>query len=309
MFQTKYDLVVISGPTAAGKTAVAANLAYKINGEIISADSRQVYKKMDIGTGKDYNDYEVNEIKIPYHLINIHEPGYKYNVFEYQKDFINTFNKIREKESFPILCGGTGLYIESIVKGYRMLEVPPNEKLRKELEKYSLDELTEILLKYKKLHNDTDIDTRKRAIRAIEIEKFQTDHKKDITAFPKINYLLIGIKYDRQSQRRRITERLNYRLENGMLEEVKNLLKSGLNPTELIYYGLEYKYITMFVINEISYDEMFSKLNTAIHQFAKRQMTWFRRMERQGFKFFWLDGYIPMEEKIKIIQEKMIMVS
>jgi len=305
MLQTNYNLIVILGPTAVGKTAIAANLAYKINGEIISADSRQVYKNMDIGTGKDYNDYIIKKKKIPCYLIDIHNPGYKYNVYEYQKDFINAYNKITRNNKIPILCGGTGLYIESVVKGYRMMQVPPDNKLREELEKYSLNELANILSKFKKLHNKTDIDTKKRVIRAIEIEKYHFEHKEEFLDFPKINYLLIGIKFDRQSQRSRITKRLKQRLNNGMIDEVKNLIKSGINPTDLIYYGLEYKYITMYILNKISYNEMFSKLNTAIHQFAKRQMTWFRKMEKQGLKIHWIDGYTPIEEKIKIIQEKL----
>ncbi|MFC2137986.1 tRNA (adenosine(37)-N6)-dimethylallyltransferase MiaA [Bacteroidota bacterium] len=305
MSLNKYNLIVIIGPTASGKTSVAANLAYKIDGEIISADSRQVYKKMDLGTGKDYNDYIIKGRKIPYHLIDIHNPGYKYNVFEYQKDFIDVFKKIQKNSKMPILCGGTGLYIESIIKGYKMMPVPPDNKLRAELEQHSLDELTLILSKYKKLHNKTDIDTKKRAVRAIEIEKFHFDHKKELLNFPEIKHLIIGVKYDRQSQRKRITERLKYRIENGMIEEVKGLIESGIDPTDLLYYGLEYKYIIMYILNELSYDEMFTKLNTAIHQFAKRQMTWFRRMERKDLQIQWLDGYMPMDEKIKTIQENL----
>lgn len=305
MFQSKYNLIAIIGPTAGGKTSVAAHLANKIDGEIISADSRQVYKKMNIGTGKDYNDYIINGYKIPYHLIDIKEPGYKYNVFEYQNDFIQIYYDIINRSKFPILCGGTGLYIEAVTKGYRMLEVPPDYRLRDELEKLSLQELTDILLKYKKLHNKTDIDTKKRAIRAIEIEKYHFENNKKASSFPNINYLLTGIKFEREYQRKQITLRLEKRLKNGMIEEVENLLnKDGISPEELIYYGLEYKYLTLYVIGKISYDEMFIKLNTSIHQFAKRQMTWFRHMEKQGQTIYWLDGNMPIDEKVKLIINK-----
>ena len=296
-------LIAIIGPTAGGKTSVAANLANKINGEIISADSRQVYRKMSIGTGKDLEDYIINGRQIPFHLIDIKDPGYKYNVFEYQKDFYSAFSDIISRNKVPVLCGGTGLYIEAATLNYRMQEVPPDEKLRSELEKKSLEELADILKKYRSLHNTTDTDTKKRAIRAIEIEKYRINYKPEIE-IPKINPVFLGIKFDRQSQRKRITERLKFRLDNGMIEEVKNLLDEGMTPEDLIYYGLEYKYITNYILGKIKYEEMFSGLNTAIHQFAKRQMTWFRRMERKGIPIHWIDEYDDMENKL----EKMISI-
>ncbi len=303
MNHKRYNLIIILGHTAGAKTSVAAHLAFRINGEIISADSRQVYRNMDLGTGKDYDDYIINGQKINYHLIDIHEPSYKYNVFEFQKDFLNAYNNIIKKQKNPILCGGSGLYIESVIKGYKMLEVPADYELRKKLEKKTIDELIKILSSYKILHNTTDIDTKKRAVRAIEIEKFHFENKEIQRDFPDINSLVIGIKFDRDSRRRRITERLNKRLENGMIEEVENLLKNALKPNDLIYYGLEYKYITLYLTGKLTYDEMLVKLNAAIHQFAKRQMTWFRRMERSGIKIHWLDGYMPMDEKIEKIEE------
>ncbi|MBN2602490.1 MAG: tRNA (adenosine(37)-N6)-dimethylallyltransferase MiaA [Candidatus Marinimicrobia bacterium] len=299
----KYNMVTILGATASGKTAVASHLAKSLGGEIISADSRQVYRGMDIGTGKDLSDYIIEGTLVPYHLIDIADAGYQYNVFEFQRDFLKVYNSMQNRKKFPVLCGGTGLYIEAVLKGYKLIQVPVNETRRKELQKMSLEELTSILSRYKELHNTSDIENKKRAVRAIEIEEYYQLHPEIDLSFPEINSLIIGIKFDRDSRRRRITQRLKDRLENGMIEEVEKLLSTGLTPESLTYYGLEYKYLTMYVTGEISYDEMFQSLNTAIHQFSKRQMTWFRKMEREGFKIHWLDGYIPLPEKIERIKQ------
>ncbi len=297
--ETDYDMLVITGPTASGKTSLAVAVADAAGGEIISADSRQVYRGMDIGTGKDYEDYIIKGRRIPCHLIDIADPGYKYNVFEYQGDFIRIYNDLKTRNVFPVVCGGSGMYIDSIVKGYRMFEVPPDEALRARLQNKSMEELTEILRTYRKLHNVTDIDTRKRAIRAIEIEQFHRSAENKKSGFPEMRSLIIGVMLQRETRRRRISERLNERLENGMVEEVKKLLDSGLTGESLIYYGLEYKFITLYLTGKISYDEMTGSLEVAIHQFAKRQMTWFRGMERRGTKINWIDGELPMEEKVK----------
>jgi tRNA dimethylallyltransferase len=300
-----YNMVTVLGATASGKTAVAAHLAKSIGGEIISADSRQVYKGMDIGTGKDLSDYFIDGTLVPYHLIDIAEAGYQYNVFEYQRDFLTVFDKLQKWGKFPVLCGGTGLYIEAILKGYKLIQVPVNEIRRNELQGMSLEELTLILSGYKELHNTSDIENKKRAVRAIEIEEYYQKHPEIDLSFPEINSLIVGVKFDRDSRRRRITQRLKERLQNGMIEEVEKLLTSGLSPKSLTYYGLEYKYLTMYVTGDISYDEMFQSLNTAIHQFSKRQMTWFRKMEREGFHIHWLDGYMPLPEKIGQIKRWM----
>ena len=298
---SKYNLITILGPTASGKTQVASNLAFNLSAEVISADSRQVYKNMNLGTGKDYDDYIVNGKQIPYHLIDIHEAGYKYNVFEYQKDFIEIFNDLESKKIFPILCGGTGMYLEAVLKGYKLLEVPPDNKLREELEAKPMEELIDILKSLKQTHNVNDFDTKKRIIRAIEIEKFTLKNDNDKVPFPKINPLIIGVKYNREVERNRITQRLKQRLDDGMIEEVKTLLNNGIDKDTLIYYGLEYKFITQHLIGKLTYNEMFTQLNTAIHQFAKRQMTWFRRMEKNGFPIHWIDGEIALEKKIETI--------
>jgi tRNA dimethylallyltransferase len=297
----KYDLITILGPTASGKTTLAAHLAKCIKSEIISADSRQVYRSMDIGTGKDLSDYCVDGVTIPYHLIDIVDPGYKYNLFEYQRDFLQVYNHIRQKGITPILCGGTGLYIESVLKGYKLVPVPENPLLRSDLEQYSLDELTEKLKQYKQLHNTTDVDTKKRAIRAIEIEEYYLKHKADIPEFPSINSLIIGVDIERDLRRDKISKRLRSRLDEGMVDEVKSILNSGVSPEDLIYYGLEYKYLTNYVIGNISYDEMVAELEIAIHQFAKRQMTWFRGMERRGFSIEWVDATLSIDAKIEKI--------
>ncbi len=299
MGKIKYDLITILGPTACGKTRFASHLASRISGEIISADSRQVYRKMNLGTGKDYEDYIVNGKEIPYHLVDILEPGYRFNVFEFQKHFLKVYNEIRARNNIPVLCGGSGMYIDAVTKSYKLMPVPEDIKLRKELESKSLEELAEILASYRKLHNITDTDTKKRAIRAIEIERYNADHPESKNEYPSINNIFLGIKYDRTTAKKRITARLHERLERGMVEEVRFLLKEGLRPADLMYYGLEYKYLTQYIEGDLNYDTMVEKLNIAIQQFAKRQMTWFRKMEREGAKIHWFDGHLPLEEKIQ----------
>lgn len=296
-----YDLVTILGPTASGKTPLAAALAYRLNAEIISGDSRQVYRRMDLGTGKDLADYVVDGKRIPYHLIDIVEPGYKYNVFEFQRDFLQAYDEIRQRGVLPILCGGTGMYIESVLKGYKLLPVPENPELRASLANKSLDELTTILAGYKKLHNSTDVDTVKRAIRAIEIEEYYRQQPVSAREFPAINSLVIGVDIDRDLRRAKITRRLKQRLDEGMVDEVRALLDAGIPAEDLIYYGLEYKYLTLYAVGQLTYDEMFHQLEIAIHQFAKRQMTWFRGMERRGFNIHWIDASLPMEQKVEEI--------
>lgn len=300
-----YDLIAILGPTASGKTPLAASLAADLNTEIISADSRQIYRGMDLGTGKDIVDYTVNGKQIPYHLIDIADPGYKYNVFEYQRDFLNAYEAIKHKGNLPILCGGTGMYLESVLKGYKLLPVPENEELRTHLADKSLEELTEVLKTYKTLHNSTDVDTAKRAIRAIEIEEYYAHTPVEERAFPQINSLIIGVDIDRELRREKITRRLHQRLNEGMVEEVRSLIKQGVQPDDLIYYGLEYKYLTLYIIGKLTYDEMCHELEIAIHQFAKRQMTWFRGMERRGFTIHWMNARLPMEEKIAFVKTKL----
>lgn len=299
----KYDLITILGPTASGKTALAVALACELDAEIISADSRQVYCGMDIGTGKDLKDYNFQGKSIPYHLIDIAPPGYKYNVFEYQKDFLVAYGKIRQKGKLPVLCGGTGMYIESILKGYKLIPVPVNPVLRQQLACCSLHELTELLKRYKKLHNSTDVDTVKRAIRAIEIEEYYRIYGESHREFPAISSLIVGVNINRELRRERITARLRQRLNEGMIDEIKGLLERGLTPEDLIYYGLEYKFITLYLQGQLSYEEMFRGLETAIHQFAKRQMTWFRGMERRGFTIHWLEAALSTKEKIQNIKE------
>jgi tRNA dimethylallyltransferase len=298
------QMITILGPTASGKTPVAARLAAEIGGEIISADSRQVYRRMDIGTGKDLEDYG----EVPYHLIDICEPGTKYNLFEYQQDFYDAYLDIQGRGAVPILCGGTGLYIEAVLKGYKLSPVPQNQELRDSLEGKSLEELTEMLAKLKaqngsNMHNKTDVDSCQRAIRAIEIETYNIAHPTPLRELPPVDSLIIGIDIDRELRREKITRRLKARLDNGMVEEVKALLDEGIPAEDLIYYGLEYKFLTEFLIGHLSYDEMFRQLEIAIHQFAKRQMTWFRGMERRGFKINWINASLPMEEKIERIKE------
>lgn len=288
-------MITILGPTASGKTAIATHLAERIGGEIISADSRQVYRRMDIGTGKDLSDYVNPETgrHIPYHLIDIAEPGTRYNLFRYQEDFMKAYNDIQQRGATPILCGGTGLYIESVLKGYNLSPVPQNPELRERLKGKSLEELTAMLTELKKMtgsvmHNKTDVDSCQRAIRAIEIEQYNMEHPTPLREAPAIDSLIIGVDVDREVRRERITRRLHARLEEGMVDEIRGLLSEGIKPEDLIYYGLEYKFITKYVIGELTYDEMVRGLEIAIHQFAKRQMTWFRGMERRGFKINWI---------------------
>jgi tRNA dimethylallyltransferase len=292
------NLITILGPTATGKTSLAANLASLIGGEIISADSRQVYRGMDIGTGKDYKDYIVEGNVVPYHLVDIVEPGYEYNVYEFQRDFIEAYRKISENEKIAILCGGTGLYIESVLKGFNFNYVPENEALRKELELLSDTDLIKMLATYRKLHNTTDVTDRNRLVRAIEISKYKLQNPEPKKKYPKIRSINFGIDFPRETTRKLITERLESRLESGMIDEVKQLIENGLKPEQLTFYGLEYRFITLYVTDEISYDEMFSKLNIAIHQFAKRQMTWFRKMEKNGIFIHWINGELSLSEKV-----------
>ena len=316
-------MITILGPTASGKTPLAAALAASLppaaplgqggscGGEIISADSRQVYRRMDIGTGKDLADYEVRSQKsgvkrIPYHLIDIREPGTKYNLFEYQQDFYDAYQAIRSRGAVPILCGGTGLYIEAVLKGYKLSPVPQNQVLRDALADKSLASLTQMLKDLKartgsNMHNTTDVDSCQRAIRAIEIETYNIDHPTPRRELPPVDSLIIGVNIDRELRREKITRRLKARLDEGMIDEVKALLDEGIPAEDLIYYGLEYKFVTEYLTGQLTYDEMFSRLEIAIHQFAKRQMTWFRGMERRGFKIHWIDATLPMEEKVKQI--------
>ena len=297
-------LLTILGPTASGKTDLAAHVAREIGGEIISADSRQVYRGMDIGTGKDLDDYVVDGKQIPYHLIDIREAGTKYNLFQYQEDFLKAYHDIQSRGAQPILCGGTGLYIESVLKGYHLSPVPQNPELRKALERKSLDELTHMLRQLKakngsNMHNTTDVDSCQRAIRAIEIETYNLDHPTDNRDFPAIDSVIVGVGIDRVARREKITSRLRKRLDNGMVEEIRGILDKGVKADDLIYYGLEYKYVTEYVIGKLTYEEMFRQLEIAIHQFAKRQMTWFRGMERRGATIHWIDAALSMEEKVK----------
>ena len=315
-------MITILGPTASGKTPLAAALAQQINGEIISADSRQVYRRMDIGTGKDLADYTVHgsgsmvqclsltinqePLTIPYHLIDICEPGTKYNLFQYQQDFFDAYQDIIGRGKTPILCGGTGLYIEAVLKGYQLSPVPQNPELRARLEGKTLDELTEMLVELKAkngsvMHNKTDVDSCQRAIRAIEIEEYNLHTPTPKRELPPIDSLIVGVNIDREARREKITRRLKARLEEGMIEEVRGLLAEGIPAEDLIYYGLEYKFVTEYLVGKMTYDEMFQRLEIAIHQFAKRQMTWFRGMERRGFTIHWIDALQPMEEKVRQI--------
>ncbi len=260
---------------------------------------------MDLGTGKDLADYTINDREIPYHLIDIVEPGYKYNVFEYQRDFLKAYETIKQKGCLPVLCGGTGMYLESVLKGYRLMPVPENPELRTRLADKSLETLTGILQQYKTLHNSTDVDTVKRAIRAIEIEEYYAKHPIAEREFPQLNSLIIGVDIDRDLRREKISRRLRQRLDEGMVDEVKQLLAQGIKAEDLIYYGLEYKFLTLYAIGKLTYEEMFAQLETAIHQFAKRQMTWFRGMERRGFTIHWVDATLPTEEKIAFVKQKL----
>lgn len=303
-------MITILGPTASGKTSVAAALALRTGGEIISADSRQVYRRMDIGTGKDLADYTIGDVHIPYHLIDIAEPGTKYNLFQYQQDFHTAYNDIRSRGKLPILCGGTGLYIEAVLGGYSLSPVPQNQKLRESLEGKSLDQLTQMLVQLKQkngsnMHNRTDVDTAQRAIRAIEIETYNLEHPTPERQMPPVDSLVIGINIDRELRREKITRRLKARLDEGMCDEIRSLIDGGVNPDDLIYYGLEYKFVTEYVVGKTSYEEMFRQLEIAIHQFAKRQMTWFRGMERRGYTIHWIDAAQSMDEKVEAIMSLM----
>ncbi|MBS2100239.1 tRNA (adenosine(37)-N6)-dimethylallyltransferase MiaA [Carboxylicivirga linearis] len=301
--QLPYNLLVILGPTASGKTTFATHLAKKLDGEIISADSRQVYKGMDLGTGKDLEDYTIDGQLIPYHLIDIVDAGYKYNVFEYQTDFFKAFEKVQQNGHFPIMCGGTGMYIESVLKKYKLINVPNNPALREQLEGKTIEDLSKILESFKSLHNQTDTETVARAIRAIEIETYYQDHPEIELDLPDVNPLIIGVNIDRNARRKKITDRLQKRFDEGMLDEVRALLDKGVTPDDLIYYGLEYKYLTQHIIGELTYKEMFDKLNVSIHQFAKRQMTWYRGMERKGTKIHWVDAFEPIEQRMEKVEK------
>ena len=293
-----YNLVTILGPTACGKTTLAVALADRLKTAVISADSRQVYRSMDLGTGKDLNEYTIDGHEVPYHLIDIVDAGYKYNVFEYQRDFLKVYESLRAEDQLPVLCGGTGMYLESVLRGYRLVEVPENKDLRVALAGKSLEELTDILRGYKQLHNTTDVDTCKRAIRAIEIEEYYRANDVNVREFPEIKSLTIGLDVSRELRRERISRRLRERLEQGMVDEVRGILAEGVSPEDLIYYGLEYKYLTMYVIGQLTYEEMVAQLEIAIHQFAKRQMTYFRGMERRGVPIHWIDSGLSTDEKV-----------
>jgi len=293
------NLIAVIGPTASGKTSLAAHLASRMNGEVISADSRQVYRKMDLGTGKDYDDYTVDGVRVQFHLLDIAEPGYKYSVFEFQRDFFKAFAAIRNRGKMPVLCGGSGMYIDAVVKDYKLIDVPYNEQLRKDLQHKDTDELKRILSSLKELHNTSDTDSPERTVRAIEIETYRKLHPEITAGLPPVNPVFIGILYQRNKERERITERLHSRMKNGMVEEVQSLLSAGIPVETLVYYGLEYKFISRYLAGELSCDRMFSLLNTAICQFAKRQRTWFRKMEKEGTVIHWLEGEMPFGEKIE----------
>ena len=300
MEQKPYDLITVLGPTASGKTRFAVQLADRLGAEIISGDSRQVYRRMDIGTGKDLDDYRIGDRSVPYHLIDIVEPGTKYNVFEYQRDFLEAYNDIHRRGRKAVLCGGTGLYIESVLRAYRLSPVPQNPELRERLADKSLEELTALLATYKSLHNTTDVDTAQRAIRAIEIEEYYRQTPLDRRPFPKIESLTLGVDVSREVRRERISQRLRKRLDEGMCGEVERLLAEGIKPEDLIYYGLEYKYVTLYVTGQITFDEMAQQLEIAIHQFAKRQMTWFRGMERRGTPILWIRLGEDFDETLRL---------
>lgn len=298
----KYDMLAIIGPTACGKTSLAVDAAIAFSGEIISADSRQVYRGMDIGTGKDLCEYDRDGVCIPVHLVDIVDAGEKYNLFEFQRDFLAAYDDIKSRGAFPVMCGGSGMYVESVLRGYRLIPVPENRDLRARLEEKTIDELTTILAGYKNLHNNTDTDTKKRAIRAIEIEEYYATCPVEERVFPSIRTLVVGVDVDREVRRERITKRLLQRLDEGLVEEVQGLIANGVTPEQLVYYGLEYKFVTMYVTGEISYDEMVHNLEIAIHQFAKRQMTWFRGMEKRGTHIHWVDASLSRMEQINTIR-------
>ena len=303
-----YDLITLLGPTASGKTALAVRLAQHLNAEILSADSRQVYRGMDIGTGKDLTDYKINGNTVPYHLIDIVNAGTRYDVYQYQRDFLRAYQDIKVRGKNALLCGGSGMYIEAVTKGYALPNVPPDEALRASLDNKSMEELTAYLQSLKKTHNKTDMDTRKRVIRAIEIELFFQKHPRETFEYPVIKNSYIGLNLPREMRRERITARLHQRLKEGMVEEAEQLLQQGVSIDDMLFYGLEYKYLALFLTGSLSYDEMVRQLNTAIHQFAKRQMTWFRGMERRGNTIHWIDATLSITEQVaqavEIISEK-----
>ena len=301
--KAKYDMLAVVGPTACGKTSLAIELALAFDGEVISADSRQVYRGMDIGTGKDLAEYERAGVKVPVHLVDIVDAGEKYNLFEYQRDFLAAYNDVKSRGRMPVLCGGSGMYVESVLREYKLLPVPENPALRAELECKTIEELTAILSSYKKLHNNTDVDTVKRAVRAIEIEEYYASTPVEERSFPHIGTLVVGVDVEREVRRERISRRLRDRLVEGLVPEVEKLLASGISAEQLIYYGLEYKYVTLYVTGAMAYEEMVSGLEIAIHQFAKRQMTWFRGMERRGVKINWIDAAMPAQQQIDMIKE------
>lgn len=300
---SRYDMLAVVGPTACGKTSLAVELALALHGEVLSADSRQVYRGMDIGTGKDLNEYMRDGVAVPVHMVDIVDAGEKYNLFEFQRDFLHAYEKIRSKGSLPIMCGGSGMYVESVLRGYRLIPVPENTALRNELANKTLDELTAILSTYKKLHNNTDTDTVKRAIRAIEIEEYYKKIPVGEREFPIIRTLTVGLDVSREVRRERISRRLHARMEQGLVEEVERLLASGLTAEQLIYYGLEYKFVTLYIKGELTRKQMIDELEIAIHQFAKRQMTWFRGMERRGIDVKWVDTTLPMSSQVEIIKQ------
>ena len=301
--KSKYDILAVVGPTACGKTSLAVDLALSIGGaEIISVDSRQVYRGMDIGTGKDIAEYTRNGVTVPSHLIDIADAGEKYNLFEFQRDFLVAYEDVKRRGAFPIMCGGSGLYVESVLKGYRLLPVPENPALRARLETKTLEELTAMLATYKQLHNNTDTDSKKRAIRAIEIEEYYLSRPVEERSFPQLNALVVGVSVERDVRRERISCRLRERLEQGMVDEVRALLNSGLAPEQLIYYGLEYKYLTLYITGAMGYDDMVKGLETAIHQFAKRQMTWFRGMEKRGVDIRWVDSSLERGQVVEQVK-------
>lgn len=296
-----YELVTILGPTACGKTHLAVALAARLKSEVISGDSRQVYRRMDIGTGKDLSEYTYEGRNVPYHLIDIVEPGSKYTLFHFQEDFLKAFRSIRKCQRIPVFCGGSGLYLESVLKAFSLSPVPINEPLRASLSNKSLEELTSILASFRPLHNNTDTDTCTRAIRAIEIETYNKEHPQELRSFPSIPSLVIGLDVDREIRRQRIANRLEQRLKEGLVEEIRSLLESGVSADNLIYYGLEYRFVTLYVIGQMGYDEMVERLRIAICQFAKRQMTWFRGMEKRGIHIHWIDNTMDTDSKVDTI--------
>jgi tRNA dimethylallyltransferase len=293
-----HKLLTITGPTACGKTSLAAELAFQLGGEIISADSRQVFRGMDIGSGKDLADYHIHNTDIPYHLIDIHDAGYEYNVYQFQNDFIRAFGDIVSRGRQPILCGGTGMYIEAVVKGYQLADAPIDPDFRQRMEAYTDEELTARLASYIKLHNHTDTESRDRLLRALEIQEYHLQHPDAYPHMPDMEHIIIGVRYPREQVIERIGIRLRERLQNGMIDEVQSLLDQGVPEERLLRYGLEYRHVTRYLRGECTYDEMYEHLYTDIRRFSKRQMTWFRRMERQGITIHWIDGPQPLDIKV-----------